>query len=87
MVTFDPNQGRTGFGLDIFKLRRQLGRGSFLSQKAFADRFGLTLGMVKDQEQSRCKPSRPLKVLLAAIELEPELMAKAARVAAARWPD
>jgi hypothetical protein len=33
------------------------------------------------------KPSRAFKVLAAAIELDPALMERAARIAEERWPD
>lgn len=89
-MAYDPFAGRTGFAGDLFRARwkMRLGRGwRAPSQQQFADRFGLTLGMVKDAEQGRCNPSRPLKVLLALIEMDADLVAKAARVAAAKWPD
>lgn len=83
-MPFDPDFGKTGFARDLFRLRfRQLK----LSQAPFAKRFGLTLGAVRDQEQARFAPSRTMRVLVAAIELDPAFMAKAARVAAERWPD
>lgn len=85
-MTFDPDFGKTGFARDMLRLRRRLSYRP-LTQEEFAQRFGLTSAMVRDQEQGRFKPSRPLRVLLAAIELEPELMAKAAKIADARWPD
>lgn len=79
-----------GFPRHLFSLRwsmRLPGIRHAPSQAAFAKRFGLTFGMVKDQEQGRCKPSRSLKVLVAAIELDPALVARAAKLAAERWPD
>lgn len=82
---------RTGFAVDLFNLRRGMRRPGrayhWPSQAEFAQRFGLTFGMVKDQEQGRCKPSRPLKVLIAAIELDPALIKRAAKIAGERWPD
>jgi len=77
----DIGQGRTGFGRELFLLRF---RGLRISQEAFARRFGLTLGAVKDQEQGRHEPSRAMRVLVAAIEMDPELIERAAKVAASR---
>lgn len=73
---WDEALGRTGFGAELFILRfRRLG----LSQQAFAERFGLTLGAVKDLEQGRTQPSRAVRVLVAAISLHPSLVATAAK--------
>ncbi len=80
---FDPDFGKTGFARDLFRLRFRRLR---IDQPAFAARFGLSFGSVKDQEQARSKPSRALKVLVAAIELDPEFMERAAREAEKRWP-
>ncbi len=77
----DMGLGRKGFGRELFLLRFRRLR---LSQEAFAERFGLTLGAVKDQEQGRHAPSRAMRVLVAAIEIDPDLMARAARLAAER---
>ena len=83
-MTFDPDFGKVGFARDLFRLRfRQLG----LDQETFADRFGLSYGMVRDQEQARHSPSKALKVLVAAIEMDPLFMAKAAQAAEDRWPE
>lgn len=80
---FDPDFGKTGFACDLFRLRfRELG----IDQATFAKRFGLTFGMVKDQEQSRAKPSKAFKVLVAAMEMDPGLIERAARTAEKRWP-
>jgi DNA-binding transcriptional regulator YiaG len=81
-MAFDPDFGKTGFARDLFRLRFRRLR---IDQPTFAKRFGLSFGAVKDQEQSRCRPSRALKVLVAAIEMDPELMERAAREADARW--
>ena len=73
--TFDPTFGKTGFPLRLFLLRfRVLG----LSQSAFAIRFGLSAGMIRDVEQGRVKPSRALRVLVELIERHPAIVAKAA---------
>ena len=80
----DVGQGRKGFGRELFLLRfRQLK----ISQAEFAERYGLTFGAVKDQEQCRHAPSRAMRVLVAAIELDPKLIERAAKVAAARVTD
>ena len=68
----DDLQGRTGFGGRVFKLRwLRLG----LSQAQFADRYGFTLGALKDLEQNRVRPPRTVVVLVAAIENAPDRIA------------
>lgn len=81
---FDPDFGKRGFARDLFRLRFRRLR---IDQPTFAARFGLSFGMVKDQEQSRVKPSKAFKVLVAAIELDPGMMERAARIAEERWPE
>lgn len=81
-MTFDPDCGKVGFARDLFTMRFRKLR---ISQEAFADRFGLTRGMMKDQEQGRREPHPAFKVLVAAIEMDPALMEKAATVAQERW--
>ncbi len=82
-MPFDPDFGKTGFARDLFRLRfRRLK----IDQARFAQRFGLTFGMVKDQEQARSAPSKAFKVLVAVIELDPDLAERAARIAEERWP-
>ena len=83
-MAFDPDFGKQGFARDLFRLRFRRLR---VDQETFALRFGLTFGAVKDQEQARHKPSKAMRVLVAAIELDPALMEKAAREAEKRWPD
>lgn len=83
-MTFDPDFGKKGFARDLFRLRFRRLR---IEQPAFAKRFGLTFGMIKDQEQSRAKPSKAFRVLVAAIELDPASIERAARIAEERWPD
>jgi DNA-binding transcriptional regulator YiaG len=80
-MTFDPDFGKTGFQLDLFRLRFRRLR---LSQRAFAERFGLTFSMVRDQEQRRVKASRVFQVMVAAIELDPALIERAAKLAKER---
>lgn len=83
-MAFDPDFGKQGFARDLFRLRFRRLR---IEQPAFAKRFGLTFGMIKDQEQARARPSKAFKVLVAAIELDPALIERAARIAEDRWPD
>lgn len=82
-MTFDPDFGKVGFARDLFRLRFRRLR---IDQPTFAERYGLTFGAVKDQEQARHKPSRAMRVLVAAIELDPALMERAAKIAKERWP-
>ena len=83
-MAFDPDFGKQGFARDLFRLRFRRLR---IDQPTFAARFGVSFGMVKDQEQARVKPSKAFKVLVAAIELDPALIERAARIAEERWPD
>ncbi len=82
-MPFDPDFGKVGFARDLFRLRFRTLR---VDQPTFAARFGLTFGMVKDQEQARHTPSAAFKVLVAAIEMDPNLIERAAREAEQRWP-
>lgn len=63
------------FARRLFRLRFRTLR---LSQSAFADRFGLSFGSIKDLEQGRVQPSRAVLLLVAAIETDPTLMARVA---------
>ena len=72
---FDLALGRKGFARRLFLLRF---RSLKLSQAAFAERFGLSFGMIRDVEQGRVKPSRALRVLVELIEQNPEMVAAAA---------
>ena len=54
------------------------------SQPEFAFRFGVALGSVRDPEQGRVNAPKAMKVLVAAIELDPFLVEKAAVLAAER---
>lgn len=83
-MAFDPDFGKQGFARDLFRLRFRRLR---IDQPTFAARFGVSFGMVKDQEQARVNPSKAFKVLVAAIELDPALIERAARIAEERWPD
>lgn len=76
------DNGKQGFGRDLFALRSgRLG----ISQGRFARRFGLTRGTVSNCEQERHNPSPAMRVLVAAIELDPAFMAAAAKAARERW--
>ena len=71
--------GLPGFAGALFRLRFRRLR---LSQQQFADRFGLSVGALRDVEQGRVRPSLALSVLLEAIALDPALVTKAALNAA-----
>jgi len=55
-MPFDPDFGKSGFARHLFRLRF---RDLKLSQRAFADRFGLSYSVVRDAEQG-AKPTRAL---------------------------
>lgn len=59
---------------DVKAIRRQLG----LSQPAFAARFGLPVGSVRDWEQRRSTPDGAARVLLRVIERSPDVVAEVA---------
>jgi putative transcriptional regulator len=66
----------------IYRLRwTRLG----LSQAAFAERYGVPYATVQNIEQGRGQPKPLARLILTAIELEPDLMARAAK-AAIDWP-
>ena len=48
-----------------------------LTQPAFARRFGLSLGTVRDWEQGRAAPDQAARVLLRVIETEPAAVERA----------
>lgn len=48
-----------------------------LSQEAFADRYGLSLGTVRDWEQQRRSPDRAALILLSVIDREPDAVTRA----------
>ena len=48
-----------------------------LSQSAFADRYGLPVGTVRDWEQKRRAPDRAALVLLSVIDHEPDAVSRA----------
>jgi transcriptional regulator with XRE-family HTH domain len=75
---FDPDYGKTGFALHLFRLRfRRLK----LSQRQFSNRFGIGFSTIRDVEQGKTAPTRALRVLVEAIARDPVGMAKAAQMA------
>ena len=74
---FDPDFGKDGFARHLFRLRfRRLK----LSQREFADRFALSYSVVRDAEQGS-RPTPSLRLIVAAIALDPAFMAAAAGIA------
>jgi putative transcriptional regulator len=59
--------------VDVARLRNSLG----LSQRAFAERFGLDVTAVHAWEQDRRRPDRAARILLAVIAREPEAVRRA----------
>jgi transcriptional regulator with XRE-family HTH domain len=49
-----------------------------MSQRSFAERFGLQYETIKDTELGKGYPSRAIRVLVAAIEMDPDLIERAA---------
>ncbi len=58
--------------VDVAAIRKKLK----LSQTAFAERYGLPVGTVRDWEQDRRSPDRAAVVLLSIIDRNPELVAE-----------
>jgi putative transcriptional regulator len=59
--------------VDVAKLRHRLG----LSQSAFARAFGLEVSAIQAWEQSRRRPDRTARILLAVIAKEPTAVRRA----------
>ncbi|GHU03734.1 DNA-binding protein [Alphaproteobacteria bacterium] len=59
--------------VDVAAIRKKLR----LSQTAFAARFGLPIGTVRDWEQARRTPDRAASVLLAVIAHDPDAVTRA----------
>jgi putative transcriptional regulator len=59
--------------VDVTGIRQHL----HLSQRQFADRFGLSLSTVRDWEQGRRQPDRSARILLRVIEREGEAVVRA----------
>lgn len=73
---FDPDRGLEGFARDLFRLRfRKLK----LSQRAFAQRYGLGYPTIRDLEQGVTKPTPAMRLIVAAIARDPNGMEEAAR--------
>jgi len=66
--------------IDVLKIRRALG----LTREAFAMRFGLQLGTVRDWEQRKRRPEGAARVLLTVIETEPDAVTRALAAATRR---
>jgi putative transcriptional regulator len=64
--------------VDVARVRAKLK----LSQRKFADRFGLDVTAVQAWEQGRRRPDRAALVLLTIIDREPEAVERALRHAA-----
>lgn len=75
-----------GFGAHLTRVRRSLPRRGAhpVTQSQFAKRYGLSYGSVKDAEQDRVEPSRAMRVLVAAIDLDAGLIDRAVVLAAER---
>ena len=58
---------------DVRAIRARLN----LTQPAFAKRFGLPVGTIRDWEQGRAMPDQAARVLLRVIEREPEAVQRA----------
>jgi putative transcriptional regulator len=56
--------------VDVKAIRRKRG----LTQKEFADRYGFSIGRVKDWEQHRSSVDTPSRILLLIIDKEPEVI-------------
>ena len=72
---FDPDFGKDGFARHLFRLRfRRLK----LSQREFSERFALSYSVVRDAEQG-ARPTPSLRLIVAAIALDPAFMTSAAK--------
>lgn len=67
--TLDPRSGE----IDVVAIRARTG----LSQRAFAERFGLDPRAVQDWEQGRRKPTRSVASYLRVIDKAPDMVAAA----------
>lgn len=59
--------------VDVLSIRRKMG----LTQRQFADRFGFSVGAVRDWEQGRRQPERAARVLLLIIDRETKAVERA----------
>jgi putative transcriptional regulator len=65
--------------INVMKIRKNMG----LTREAFAMRFGLQVGTVRDWEQHKRKPDGAARVLLTVIDKNPEAVTRALTAAAA----
>lgn len=59
--------------IDVAGIRKRVG----LSQRAFAERYGFSLGSVRDWEQGRSNPDRVARSYLMVIDREPQAVERA----------
>jgi putative transcriptional regulator len=69
----DEEMARQGLHriVNVFKLRKRLG----LTQEAFAGRYRIPVGTLRDWEQGRKMPDAPARAYLLVIEKDPETVA------------
>lgn len=79
-MAFDSDFGKQGFARDLFQLRFRTLK---LSQRAFAERFGLGYPTIRDLEQGVTQPTPAMRLIVAAIARDPSGMMEAARMAKA----
>lgn len=79
-MAFDSDFGKQGFARDLFRLRFRTLK---LSQRAFAERFGLGYPTIRDLEQGVTQPTPAMRLIVAAIVRDPAGMEEAARMAKA----
>ncbi len=72
-----PGRSYMPESIDVRALRRTLG----LTQAQFAERFGFSLGAVRDWEQARAAPEGATRTFLLVIAREPEAVERALRAA------
>lgn len=63
--------------VNVKDIRHKLG----LSQQAFANRYGFSIGRVRDWEQNRSNMDAPSRILLTVIDKEPEAVERALKSA------
>jgi len=73
----DPNTYRVHVPtrVNVHAIRQKQG----LSQSAFAARYGIAIGSLRDWEQGRSQPDGAARVLLTIIDREPEAVSRALR--------
>ncbi|MEM7645072.1 MAG: NadS family protein [Pseudomonadota bacterium] len=69
----EPARAFTPETVDVAAIRTRQG----LSQRAFAERYGLSPATIRDWEQDRRSPDRAATVLLKVIDAEPDAVARA----------